>query len=126
MEDTQLPLFQRKTHKGIISGIEIAVRPPAEEMTVLQALPAYHRYLTEREFSQYTPNDFTGDLKKFGVFVREKHIKEITTKEVKAWILLLITPTPKEEGLSVKTVSWKLTAFVYRPCRGIVRRECRG
>jgi site-specific recombinase XerD len=67
--------------------------------------------LKEGEFSQYTPDDFTGDLKKFGLFVKEKPIKDVTTKDIHAWISFLKTPSPKGEGLSAKTVSRKLTAL---------------
>jgi site-specific recombinase XerD len=62
-------------------------------------------------FSQYTPDDFTGDVKKFGIFFKDKLIKEVVTKDIQSWISFLRTPTPKGEGLSAKTVSRKLTAL---------------
>jgi len=111
MPDDQLPLFQRKTYKGIIPSLPMEVRVPAADMTVLAALPAYYLYLEEGGFSKYTPDDFTGDLKKFGVFLKEKQIKNITTKDVQGWISFLKTPSPKGEGLSRKTISRKLTAL---------------
>jgi site-specific recombinase XerD len=111
MLDKQLPLFQRKTYKGIISSIPIELQAPRADMTVLQTLPAYYRYLTDGGFSKYTPDDFTGDLKKFGLFIKEKHINDITDKDIQSWISFLKTPTPKGEGLSAKTVSRKLTAL---------------
>jgi len=80
-------------------------------MTILEALPAYYLYLKDGGFSKYTPDDFTGDVKKFALFLSEKQIKDITTKDIQAWILFLKTPSPKGEGLSAKTVSRKLSAL---------------
>jgi site-specific recombinase XerD len=111
MLDKQLPLFQRKTYKGIISSIPIELQEPRADMTILQSLPAYYQYMTDGGYSKYTPDDFTGDLKKFGLFVKEKHIKEITDKDIQSWISFLKTPNPKGEGLSAKTISRKLTAL---------------
>ena len=70
---TQLPLFQRKTYKGIIPTIPVEIQAPTADSTVLQTLPAYHTYLQSGGFSKYTPDDFTGDLKKFGVFQKDSH-----------------------------------------------------
>src|SRR3954453_21048931 len=111
MSDSQLPLFQRKTYKGIISTIPIEVRETAEEMTILQMLPAYYQYLKDGGYSKYTPDDFVGDVRKFGVFVNEKPIKEISVKDIQGWRSFLRTPSPKGEGLQAKTVSRKLTAL---------------
>jgi site-specific recombinase XerC len=111
MKDGQLPLFQRKIYKGIIPTIPIDIQAPAADRTVIQTLPAYYTYLQGGGFSRYTPDDFIGDLKKFGVFQKDKRIKEINTKDIQAWISFLKTPSPKGEGLSAKTVSRKLTAL---------------
>jgi site-specific recombinase XerD len=111
MSGDQLPLFQRKTYKGIIPTIPIEIQAPTADSTVLQTLPAYHSYLLDGGFSKYTPDDFTGDLKKFGVFQKEKPIKDIETRDIQAWISVLKTPVPKGEGLSAKTISRKLTAL---------------
>jgi site-specific recombinase XerD len=111
MSGDQLPLFQRKTYKGIIPSIPIAVRVPVGDMTIHAALPGYYLYLKEGEFSKYTPDDFTGDVKKFALFLNEKPIKDITTKDIQAWISFLKTSSPKGEGLSAKTVSRKLSAL---------------
>jgi integrase/recombinase XerD len=111
MAGSQLPLFQRKTYKGIIPSIPVEIRAPAGDMTVLETLPAYYMYLKDGGFSQYTPDDFVGDLKKFGVFLKEKQLKDITDKDILSWISFLKTPSPKGEGLSSKTVSRKLSAL---------------
>jgi hypothetical protein len=78
MVGDQLPLFQRKTYKGVIPLLPIEIHAPSADSTVLQTLPAYYSYLKDGGFSQYTPDDFTGDLKKFGLFVKEKQIKDIS------------------------------------------------
>jgi integrase/recombinase XerD len=62
-------------------------------------------------YSQYTPDNFTGDVKKFGVFLKNKPIKGIATQDIQAWISLLKTAPPKGEGLTAKTISRKLTAL---------------
>src|SRR5687767_12871992 len=105
MAGTQLSLFQRKTYKGIIPTIPIEIQAPTADKTVLQTLPPYHSYLLDGGFSKYTPDDFTGDLKKFGMFLKEKPIKDIMTRDIQAWISFLKMPSPKGEGLSDKTVS---------------------
>src|SRR6266446_8789279 len=111
MSDYQLPLFQRKTYKGIMPSLPMEIQAPAADMTVLQSLPAYYLYLKDGGFSKYTPDDFTGDLRKFGVFLKEKPIKDVSAKDIRSWITLLKTPSPKGEGLSAKTISRKLTAL---------------
>src|ERR671936_311511 len=111
MAGDQLPLFQRKTYKGIIPSIPIAIQPPTPEKTVLQTLTAYYAYLKDGGYSPYTPDNFTGDVKKFGVFLKDKPLKDITTRDIQSWIAQLKTPAPKGEGLTAKTVSRKLTAL---------------
>jgi site-specific recombinase XerD len=111
MSDSQLSLFQRKTYKGIVPSIPMEIQAPRADMTVIQTLPAYYTYLQSGGFSKYTPDDFTGDLKKFGLFLKEKPIKDISTKDIQSWITFLKTPSPKGEGLSAKTISRKLTAL---------------
>ena len=111
MSGSQLPLFQRKTYKGIIPTIPIEMQAPGADKTVLETLPAYYTYLQNGGFSKYTPDDFTGDLKKFGVYLKDKKIKDISDKDIQSWILFLKAPSPRGEGLSSKTVSRKLTAL---------------
>jgi integrase/recombinase XerD len=111
MSGSQLPLFQRKTYKGIIPTIPLEIQAPGAAKTVLETLPAYYTYLQSGGFSKYTPDDFTGDLKKFGVYLKEKKIQDISDKDIQSWILFLRAPIPRGEGLSAKTVSRKLTAL---------------
>ena len=127
MNDYQLPLFQRKTYKGILPSLPMEIPVPTADMTVMQTLPAYYLYLKNGEFSKYTPDDFTGDLKKFGVFVKEKPLKEISDQDIRSWITLLKTPSPKGEGLSAKTVSRKLTAlsnfYTWLAANGVIQAK---
>ena len=111
MSGSQLPLFQRKTYKGIIPTIPVDIQAPGADKTVLETLPAYYTYLQNGGFSKYTPDDFTGDLKKFGVYLKDKQIKDITDRDIQSWISFLKAPSPRGEGLSAKTVSRKLTAL---------------
>jgi hypothetical protein len=85
MAGTQLPLFQRKTYKGIIPTIPVEIQAPTVDKTVIQTLPAYYSYLQSGGFSKYTPDDFTGDLKKFGVFQKEKPIKGARSQGNNPW-----------------------------------------
>jgi hypothetical protein len=55
-------------------------------MTVLQALPAYYTYLKGGDFSKYMPDDFAGDVKKFGVHMQDRPVRDITKRDVQAWI----------------------------------------
>jgi hypothetical protein len=94
----QLPLFQRKTYKGIILSLPVGREAPTGEMTVLHVLPAYYTYLQSGEFSKYTPDDFTGDVKKFGVFLKDRAIKDIERRDIQAWISQLKNPCRRERG----------------------------
>jgi site-specific recombinase XerD len=111
MSGSQLPLFQRKTYKGIIPTIPVELQAPGADKTVLETLPAYYTYLQSGGFSRYTPDDFTGDVKKLGVYLKEKKIQEITERDIQSWISFLKTPSPRGEGLRAKTISRKLTAL---------------
>jgi hypothetical protein len=48
--------------------------------------------------SKYTPDDFTGDVKKFGVYLKDKPLKDIKDQDIQGWISFLKTPGPKGEG----------------------------
>jgi site-specific recombinase XerD len=100
----QLPLFQRKNfHVAMTQGMPIT--PPTANMAVLSLLPAYYTYLQAHGYSPYTPADFCGDLKKFGMFVPRKPIGEITTNDVRTWVSEL------RKGMTNKTINRKLSAL---------------
>jgi hypothetical protein len=70
MADTQLDLFNRKKYTGILPQTT-EISPPTSDSSVLQSLPAYHTYLSSGGYSKYTPDDFTSDVRKFGLFVKD-------------------------------------------------------
>jgi site-specific recombinase XerD len=104
MADSQLDLFSRKKYTGILPQT-VEIVPPAGDSTVLQTLPAYHTYLSSGGYSKYTPDDFTSDVRKFGLFVKDKRIGELRTADIQQWIAEL------KKVLSAKTVSRKVTAL---------------
>jgi site-specific recombinase XerD len=104
MADSQLDLFNRKKYTGILPQ-SIEITPPTSDSTVLKTLPGYHAYLSSGGYSKYTPDDFTSDVKKFGMFVKDKRIGEIHTADIQQWISEL------KKMLSAKTVSRKVAAI---------------
>jgi site-specific recombinase XerD len=104
MADSQLDLFSRKKYTGILPQ-SIEITPPTSDSTVLKTLPGYHAYLSSGGYSKYTPDDFTSDVKKFGMFVKDKRIGEIHTADIQQWISEL------KKMLSAKTVSRKVAAI---------------
>ena len=104
MADRQLDLFNRKKYTGILPQTT-EIQPPTSDSTVLQTLPAYHTYLSSGGYSKYTPDDFTSDVRKFGLFVKDKAIGEIRTADIQQWIAEL------KKVLSAKTVSRKVAAL---------------
>jgi len=104
MADGQLDLFSRKKYTGILSQT-LEILPPTTDSTVLQTLPAYHTSLSSGGYSKYTPDDFTSDVKKFGLFVKDKKLGDIRTADIQQWIGEL------KKVLSAKTVSRKVVAL---------------
>src|SRR5688572_16469591 len=104
MADRQLDLFSRKKYAGILPQT-VEITPPTSDSTVLLSLPAYHTYLSSGGYSKYTPDDFTSDVRKFGLFVKDKRIGEIRTADIQQWIAEL------KKVLAAKTVSRKVAAL---------------
>lgn len=102
----QLPLFQQKRFPATLTQ-GLPITPPQANSTILETLPAYFTYLQSQGYSSYTPADFCGDLKKFGRYLPQKPLKDITTQDIREWISVLRT----KEQLTTKTVSRKLTAL---------------
>ncbi len=73
-------------------------------MTINQTLPAYHAYLGSGGYSEYTPDDFTADLKLFGQFTTGKAVKDMQSVDIQQWIGTL------KETMPAKTVSRKVSA----------------
>jgi site-specific recombinase XerD len=104
MPDDQLALFHPKKYKDIIPPLT-QITPPAGDHTVLQTLPAYHAYLRSGDYSKYTPDDFTSDVKKFGLFLKGKKVSAIRPTDIQQWIGEL------RKVLQEKTVSRKIAAI---------------
>ncbi len=68
-------------------------------------MPAYHAYLSSGHYSKYTPDDFTSDVKKFGLYVKDKALKDIQTVDIQHWIGEL------KKTMTAKTVSRKVSAI---------------
>ena len=94
----QLPLFQRKTYKGIIPSIPMEARVPAADMTILAALPSYYLYLKDGGSSKCTPDDFVGDLKKFGLFLKKSRLKMSRQKTFMHGFRFLKLPARRVRG----------------------------
>ncbi len=103
MAEKQFSLFDARSLKGQ-KPQSFAIERPHSDMTVNQTLPAYHAYLSSGGYSEYTPDDFTADLKLFGQFVTGRPIQDIQTVDIQQWVATL------KETMPPKTVSRKMSA----------------
>ena len=104
MPGEQPSLFDRKKYSGVLPQT-YQIEPPTSDCTVLKTLPAYYAYLQSGEYSKYTPDDFTGDVKKFGFFVKDKKLREIRTVDLQQWLGEL------KKVMTEKSVSRKISAL---------------
>jgi site-specific recombinase XerD len=104
MTTEQPTLFDRRKYSGVLPQA-YQVEPPAADQTILQTLPAYYAYLQSGEYSKYTPDDFTSDVKRFGLFVKDKTIQRIHTVDIQQWIGIL------KQTMTSKTISRKRSAL---------------
>jgi site-specific recombinase XerD len=104
MVSEQPSLFDRKQYTGVLPQT-FQIEPPTADSMVLKTLPAYHAYLQSGEYSKCTPDDFTSDVKKFGLFLKEKKLREIRKADLQQWIGEL------KKVMSEKTVSRKISAI---------------
>lgn len=88
---------------------QFPIKPPTAHSTVWETLPAYHAYLISGDYSAYTADDFTGDLKKLGMYTQRKAIASISVFDLQHWMSVLASPTG--EHLQAKTVSRKVAAI---------------
>jgi hypothetical protein len=89
MAGDQASLFDRKKYKGVMPQ-PYQIEPPAADHSVLKTLLAYNTYLRSGGYSKYTPDDFTSDVKKFGLFVKDKKLKDIKAVDIQQWIGFVI------------------------------------
>jgi site-specific recombinase XerD len=104
MGEDQASLFDRKKYKGVLPQT-YQIEPPAAGHSVLKTLLAYNTYLWGGGYSKYTPDDFTSDVKKFGLYVKDKKLSEIRTIDIQQWIGEI------KKVMKEKTVSRKLSAL---------------
>ncbi len=104
MGGEQASLYDTKKYSGVLPQA-LSIEPPTSDCTVLKTLPAYHTYLQSGGYSKYTPDDFTSDVKKFGLFVKDKTLSEIRTVDIQQWIGEL------KKVMAEKSVSRKISAL---------------
>ena len=104
MASEQPSLFDRKQYTGVMPQT-FQIEPLTADCTVLQTVPAYHAYLRSGEYSKYTPDDFTSDVRKFGLFVKEKKLRDIRKADIQQWIGEL------KKVMTEKSVSRKISAL---------------
>jgi site-specific recombinase XerD len=114
MQENQLPLFNQKKYTGVMAS-PLTIELPTPDSTVPMTLLAYETYLKSGNYSKYTPADFTGDIRKFGKYIKdrkrlgfpmgEKKLKDIRTGDIQQWIGEL------RKIMTRKTVSRKVSAL---------------
>jgi site-specific recombinase XerD len=104
MTTEQGTLFDRRKYAGVLPQ-SYQIAPPSADQTILGTLPAYHAYLSSGNYSKYTPDDFTSDIKKFGLYAGSKALKDVQAVDIQAWVGKL------KKTLSAKTVSRKVSAI---------------
>lgn len=104
MTTEQGSLFDRRKYAGVLPQA-YQITPPIPNQAVLGTLPAYHAYLSCGDYSKYTPDDFTSDVKKFGLYVKDKALKDIQTEDIQQWVGEL------KKTMTAKTVSRKVSAI---------------
>lgn len=104
MTTEQPALFDRRRYSGVLPQA-YQIEPPKVEHTVLQTLPAYFAYLQSGQYSQYTPDDFTSDVKRFGLFVKDKTVRHIQTVDIQQWLGTL------KQTMTNKTLSRKRSSL---------------
>jgi site-specific recombinase XerD len=104
MATEQATLFDRQKYSGVTPQ-SYQIVPPTPDQTITATLPAYHAYLSSGAYSKYTPDDFTSDMKRFGLFVGSKAVKDIQTTDIQHWLGEL------KKTMTAKTVSRKVSAI---------------
>jgi site-specific recombinase XerD len=104
MTTEQRTLFDGRKYNGVAPQAYQIV-PLAADQSILKTLPAYHAYLSSGDYSKYTPDDFTSDIKKLGLFLSDKAVKDVQTVDIQRRVGEL------KKSLSAKTVSRKVSAI---------------
>ena len=77
MNVNQLPLFIRKTFKKAEPQQLIEPKVPTGESSVMQTLPAFQAYLSEK-YAPKTAKMYFGDVRELSLFLRNKTLTQIT------------------------------------------------
>jgi site-specific recombinase XerD len=104
MSTEQGSLFDRRKYAGVLPQA-YQITPPVPNQAILGTLPAYHAYLSSSQYSKYTPDDFTSDVKKFGLYVKDRALIDVQTGDIQAWNGEL------KKTMTAKTVSRKVSAI---------------
>ena len=104
----QPSLFDTTKLGKLVVQPQLAIKLPTPQSTVLETLPAYYAYLKSGDYSAYTVDDFTGDIKKLGLYLPKKAVATVSLVDLRQWIRFLASPTG--EQLQAKTVSRKVAA----------------
>jgi site-specific recombinase XerD len=104
MTTEQGTLFDRRKYSGVAPQ-SYQIVPPSVDQTVTATLPAYYAYLSSGQYSKYTPDDFSSDMKRFGLYIGPKPIKDILAVDIQRWIGEL------KKTMAAKTVSRKIASI---------------
>lgn len=104
MATEQGTLFDRRKYRGM-KPQSYQIVAPAADQTVTATLPTYYAYLSSGQYSKYTPDDFSSDIKRFGLYVGPKSLKDIQTVDIQRWIGEL------KKSMTTKTISRKIAAI---------------
>jgi site-specific recombinase XerD len=100
----QSALFDKRPYKASKAQL-FSIEPPAADQGVIKTIPAYHAYLSAGKFADTTPDDYRTDIKRLGLFIGSKEIKDITKGDIERWIgELKKTMTPKTLNRKVSAV----------------------
>jgi site-specific recombinase XerD len=104
MATEQGTLFDQRKYRGVMPQSYQIVAPSADQ-TITATLPAYYAYLISGQYSKYTPDDFSSDVKRFGLYIGPKALKDIQTVDIQRWIGEL------KKTMTAKTVSRKIASI---------------
>lgn len=104
MATEQGTLFDQRKYRGV-KPQGYAVVAPSVDQTITATLPAYYAYLSSGQYSKYTPDDFTSDIKRFGLYIGPKPLTDIRAVDIQRWIGEL------KKSMTDKTISRKIASL---------------
>jgi len=85
MATEQGTLFNARTYRGQ-KPLVCSVKPVTAQQTVVQTLPAYRLYLSENRDSEYTPDNYVGDIKLLGRYTGHRAVSELQATDLQQWL----------------------------------------